>query len=112
MATTRTRGISLEADGSRTINKVHKGTRIFIRLGKISQDEAEQKLAEEIRKLQYEQHRQKSARPLFADCAARYLTESKHKRTAELLAYHITILLPYIGTLEIGYVHDGTLDEN
>lgn len=111
MATTRTRGISLDADGSRTINKVHKGTRIFIRLGKVSQDEAEQRLADEIRQRQNAQHRRTNARPLFADCAARYLIESQHKRTAELLAYHITLLLPFIGTLEIGHVHDATLDE-
>lgn len=111
MATTRTRGISLEADGSRTINKVHRGTRIFIRLGKVSQDEAELRLAEEIRKLQYEQRCRTNARPVFADCAARYLIESKHKRTAELLAYHITLLLPYIGTLDISHVHDATLEE-
>lgn len=111
MATTRTRGISLEADGSRIINKVHKGERIFLRLGKVSQDEAEQRLADEIRQRQNAQHRRTNARPLFADCAARYLTESQHKRTAELLAYHITILLPFIGTMEISHVHDATLDE-
>ncbi|MBI5658038.1 MAG: hypothetical protein HZC43_00435 [Nitrosomonadales bacterium] len=111
MATTRTRGISLNADGSRTINKVHKGTRLFIRLGKVSQDEAEQRLAGEIRKLEYERHRRTNVRPVFADCAARYLIESRNKRTAELLAYHIALLLPCIGALDISYVHDATLEE-
>ena len=111
MATTRTRGISLESDGTRTINKVHKGTRIFIRLGEVSQDEAEQRLAEKIREIQYERHSKTNARPLFADCARRYLIESQQKRTADLLAYHITLLLPFIGKLEIGHVHDATLQE-
>jgi len=110
MATTRTRGISIEADGSRTLNKVCKGERIFIRLGKVSQDQAEQRLADEIRKRQSQHHRA-DARPVFADCAARYLTESQHKRTADLLAYHITLLLPFIGTMDIAHVHDATLEE-
>jgi len=111
MSTTRTRGISLEKDGTRTINKVWKGERIFLRLGKVSQDEADSRLAEEIRIIEGEQYRRKNARPLFADCAALYLIESKHKRTAELLAHHITLLLPYIGTMEISHVHDATLEE-
>lgn len=111
MATTRTRGISLEKDGSRTINKVVKGDRIFIRLGKVSQDEAERHLAEEIRQQQTNQHRRANHRPLFADCAARYLTESKHKRSVEVLAWHVQLLLPFIGAMEISHVHDATLEE-
>lgn len=111
MATTRTRGISLDKDGSRTINKVHKGERIFIRLGKVSQDEAEQRLAEEIRQHGENRKRQRCARPLFADCAARYLTESQHKRSAEVLAWHVMLLLPFIGSMEIGHIHDATLEE-
>lgn len=110
MATTRTRGISIEDDGTRTINKVYKGERIFIRLGKVSQAEAEQRLADEIRQKEGEQHRRKNARPLFADGAARYLTESEHKRSVDVLAWHIQLLLPFIGTMEINRVHDTTLE--
>lgn len=111
MAKTRTPGIKLEKDGYRILDKVWKGERIFIRLGIVSQEEAELRLAGELRQRQLQQHRQRNTRPLFADCAARYLTESQHKRTAELLAYHITLLLPFIGTLEISHVHDGTLED-
>lgn len=110
MAKTRTPGINLEKNGSRTLDKIWKGERIFIRLGAISQEEAEIKLADEIRTRQVQQYRERHARPLFADCAARYLIESQHKRTAELLAYHITLLLPFIGALEVSHVHDGTLE--
>lgn len=110
MAKTRTRGISLESDGSRTINKIHKGTRIFLRLGQVSQDEAEQRLAEEIQRIQFKQHRRGHNRPLFRDGAARYLIESKHKRTVQLLAYHIQLLIPHVGDLELDYIHDGTLE--
>lgn len=111
MATTRTRGISLDKDGTRTINKVHKGERIFIRLGKVSQDEAEQRLKEEIAARDDAKRRIGNNRHVFAACAARYLIESKAKDSAKLLAYHIELLLPFIGTLGIDHVHDGTLEE-
>ena len=111
MATTRTRGISLEKDGSRTLNKVHKGERIFLRLGKVSQEEAEQRLADEIRQRASEQHRRRNAFYVFADGAARYLIESKEKRSAEVLAWHIQLLLPFIGLMQIDRIHDATLEE-
>lgn len=111
MATTRTRGISLEKDGSRTLNKVHKGERIFVRLGQVSQEEAEQRLADEIRERSSQQRHRENPRYVFADCAARYLIESKAKRSAEVLAWHIQLLLPFVGTMDIGHVHDATLEE-
>lgn len=111
MATTRTRGISLEKDGTRTLNKVHKGERIFLRLGKVSQEEAEQRLADEIRTRSSKQLRRASARYVFADGAARYLIESKEKRSAEVLAWHIQLLLPFVGLMDIGHIHDATLEE-
>lgn len=109
MGRTRTRGITLENDGSRTVNKVRRGKRIFARLGRVSQEEAERWLASETARLDLEEHRRGNARPLFADCAARYLLESQHKRSAEVIAWHIKLLLPYIGALEIHQVHDATL---
>lgn len=111
MATTRTPGIILFKDGTRIINKIYKGESIYRRLGKVSQDEAEQRLAEEIRRLSENQHRQRCHRHVFADCAARYLTESQNKRSAEVLAWHVLLLLPFIGSMEIGHVHDATLEE-
>lgn len=110
MGRTRTRGITLESDGSRTVNKVRRGRRIFVRLGKVSQEEAERWLAGETARLDLEEHRRRNARPLFADCAARYLLESKEKRSAEVIAWHIKLLLPYIGALDIHQVHDETLE--
>lgn len=111
MGRTRTRGISLESDGSRTVDKVWRGERIFARLGQISQEEAERWLANETARCETEQrHRRGSSRPLFADCAARYLNESKKKRSVEVIAWHIKLLLPYIGDMEIHQVHDATLE--
>lgn len=38
---TRTRGIQLAGDGSRTVDKDYKGQRIYQRLGNVSQNDAE-----------------------------------------------------------------------
>lgn len=111
MGRTRTRGITLENDGSRTVNKVWRGERIFARLGQVSQEEAERWLSSETARLEAEQHRRGSPRALFRECAARYLIESKQKRSVEVIAWHIKLLLPYVGDLEIHQVHDGTLDD-
>jgi len=47
---------------------------------------------------------------VFADGAARYLTASSALRSAETCAFHVRILLPYIGTLPLEKIHDGTLE--
>ena len=44
MASTGVRGITIDGLGRRTIDKEHRGARIFLRLGAISQDEAERRL--------------------------------------------------------------------
>lgn len=111
MAKTRTGGIFVWPDGSRSIDKRYKGERIFLRLGKVSQDEAERRLGDELRAREAAKQIARNHSTLFADCAARFLIESQAKRTAELLAYHVQLLLPFIGTLDISQVHDGTLDE-
>ena len=111
MGRTRARGISLEEDGSRTVDKVWRGRRIFARLGQVSQQEAEDWLAAEIGRRTTKQQGRGSSRPLFADCAARYLIESKQKRSAEVIAWHIDLLLSYIGAIQIDQIHDGTLED-
>lgn len=106
---TRTRGIFVESDGSRTINKVHKGERIYIRLGKVSQDEAEQRLKDEINSRSTVGGRRPDHSPLFAVCAAEYLKEVKGKDSAEVIAWHVRLLLPFVGTMQIVQVHDANL---
>jgi len=109
MGKTRTRGITLESDGTRTVNKVWHGERIFQRLGATSQDEAEKWLADELARRRAGEQRRRSARPLFAECAARYLIESREKRSAVTIAFHVKILLPFLGQTEIHQIHDETL---
>jgi integrase len=111
MASTRTSGISVDKDGNRTLNKVVKGERIFLRLGKVSQEDAEKRLSDEVRERSIQQRHRKNPRYVFADCAKRYLIESQAKRSAEVLAWHIQLLLPFIGAMDIGHVHDATLEE-
>lgn len=111
MGRTRTKGIILEEDGTRTINKVWRGERIFVRLGAVSQDEAENWLASEVERRK--QDRERSAGHdcrLFADGAAQYLREIAGKASAEVIAWHIRLLLPTIGTVPLNMIHDGTLE--
>ena len=112
MGRTRTRGIILEEDGTRTVNKIHGGERIFARLGFITQIEAERWLETEIAQRQQERTEQstRSTKRMFADGAAQYLKEIQHKRTADTIAFHIKLLLPFIGLLPLEQVHDATLE--
>ena len=93
MARTDVHGITIDRLGRRTIDKAHRGERIFARLGAISQEQAERLLAKEIDRIEWERERRMHARPLFSDCAKRFLRESKHKRSVTTLAWHIELLL-------------------
>lgn len=109
MPSTRTPGITVDAHGHRRINKEYRGERIFLRLGPVTQEDAERRLLAEIDRLELAIERRKHARPLFSDCAKRFLLESKYKRTATDIAWHVRILLRYVGDLEARKVHDETL---
>src|SRR6202158_4062528 len=110
MAATRTQGITVDTNGYFTIDKEHRGVRIYLRLGPLSQKDAEHRLDAEITRVGSELEHKAASRPRFANCAARYLTESQHKRSVSLVAWHIRLLLPYLGNLEVNRVHDRTLE--
>jgi integrase len=109
MPSTRTPGITVDALGQRTVNKEYRGERIFLRLGALSQEDAERRLLVEIDRLEWEIERRKHVRPLFSDCAKRFLLESKHKSSAAEIAWHVRMLLRHVGDLEARKVHDETL---
>src|SRR2546425_7112127 len=109
MARTRTPGIRIDRNGGLIIDKEHRGIPIYIRLGLLSQQQAEQRLTEEIERVNALLQSNANRRPTFADCAARYLTDSKNKRSVDATAWHIRLLIPYVGGLDIHRVHDGTL---
>ncbi len=102
---TRTKGIQLADDGSRSIDKHYQGTRIRERLGKVSQDEAEAWLRN--RQADIDAGQIVELRPgneqLFAAAAQKYLIECHQRkvRSLETISHHVALLLPYIGTLPL-----------
>ncbi len=109
MPSTPTPGITVNGTGHRIIDKEHRGMRIYARLGLVSEEEAKQRLSLEVTRVESELLRKSNARPRFADCAARYLAESQDKRSANVTAWHVRLVIPYIGELEASRIHDGTL---
>jgi hypothetical protein len=110
MAATGTPGITVLADGRRFIDKRHLGVRIGLRVGAVTQQQAEQRLSVEIARVEYEPARKAHARPTFSDCAARYLAQSHAKRSIDVIKLHVRMLDSYIGKLEPHQVHDATLE--
>lgn len=107
---TRTKGISASSNGEKSIDKQYKGKRIYIRLGAVSQDEAEARLRQEQARIDGENSR--GPERLFCDAAARYIVECQKRgvRTTELIAYHITLILPYVGMKSLETVHSGSFE--
>lgn len=103
---TRTKGIQLTADGSRIVNKEYKGSRIFQRLGKVSQEDAEAWLRDQQGRLDAERVNaaRKGADRLWAAAAEKYLDECEREgvRTLDMISRHVTDLLPYIGAVPLG----------
>ncbi len=109
MASTRTSGITIDCDGHRFIDKRHRGIRIGRRVGAMSQEQAERLLHEEIARLDDEAARDSHRRPNFADCALRYLEQSRDMRSLEAIRLHVRLLIKHLGHLEPQQVHDTTL---
>ena len=79
MATTRTPGITTDTDGNYFIDKCHRGSRICLRLGQTTIEQAEVRLKREVAHVDMELARRAHALPLFRDCAARYLARMFHR---------------------------------
>lgn len=103
---TRTKGIQLADDGSRTANKVYRGQRIFERLGQISQDEAEAWLRR--KQDEFDTQRtdklRKGDEQLFRAAAGKYLIECKEApdvRTLDTISGHVLLLNKWIGDMPL-----------
>jgi integrase len=111
---TRTKGIHLADNGERIINKQYRGERVFARLGKVSQDQAEAWLRQRQAQLdaQRENQLRRGNEQLFAAAAAKYLTECQQRkvRSLETISYHVRILLPYIGSMALRDVCNESLE--
>lgn len=112
MAKSKTSGIRTDAAGEKIVDKVHEGVRIFKRLGPVSQPEAESWLARAIDAIRRFNSGDTRPRKVFADAAERYLREGEGKlRSIHVSAYHVELLLPWIGRRPLNEIHDGTLEE-
>ena len=109
MARTRTAGITVDRDGWRTIDKAYHSMRIFARLGRVSQQQAERCLRAKIHQAEDALQRNARLRPRFCDAATRYLVESRNKRSFDVISWHVRLLNAHIGQLDLAQVHDGTL---
>lgn len=109
MAATRTPGITIDAHGNYFIDKCHHGTRICLRLGPTTIEQAELRLKREVGHVELELARRAHTRPLFRDCAARYLAQRHERLSLATMQIHMRLLLPHIGDLEPRQVHDATL---
>jgi integrase len=112
---TRTKGIQLDECGERIINKEYKGARIYTRLGKVSQEAAEDILRQRQASLDAERSdalRSGSER-LWCDAASKYLKECAARKVASLdmIARHVSDLLPYIGQLEMSDICNDALED-
>ena len=54
--------------------------------------------------------RKAHARPTFTDCAARYVAQSRSKRSTDVIKWYVTLLQSYIGDLEPQQIHDQALE--
>ena len=106
---TRTKGIHIASDGGKVVEKQYRGKRIFARLGAVGQDEAETWLRQEQGRIdvEFSQGTQRT----FGIAASRYLDdcEMRKVRSLDAIAWHITMILPYIGNKPLEAVHSGTL---
>ena len=110
MDVAQTPGITVDGDGRRVLDKEYRGVRIYARLGRVNQAAAERRLETEIQRVESQIARRSNCPPRFADAAARYLEQSRDKRSIDVTAWHVRLLIPYIGTLELDRIHDATLE--
>jgi integrase len=102
--------ITVLAEGRRFIDKRYLGIRIGLRVGAITQEQAEERLEIEIARVHCDLARKAHARPTFTDCAARYVAQSRGQRSIDVIKWHVWLLESYIGTLEPQQIHDATLE--
>ena len=102
--------LSSRAEGNKIVSKQVLGKTIFGRLGGVSQDEAERWLAGQIERIKLERQSGTRPRVTFREAASRYLRDCVGKvDTADIIAWHIELLDPWIGDLGVDEVYDETL---
>lgn len=110
MAKTRTSGITVDADGCRIVSKQVAGATIFRRLGKTTQEAAEQWLATATERERLERTRGSRPRVTFREASVRYLRDNMHLASIHDAAWHVEMLDEWIGDLPLEDVCDETLE--
>jgi len=77
--------------------------------GTSSRNQAEQILIRRLAELEEEARRHEAVIFTFEEAGLRYLEEIAHKSSAKTIAMNLDQLFPFIGTLPISHVHDGTI---
>ena len=113
---TRTKGIQLASDGSRSVDKQYRGERIFERLGQVSQDEAENWLRDQQAKIDVrrENELRQGADQLFRVAAGKYLLELRDgdaTRTLDTISGHVLLLNQWVGDLPLSLVCNESFDQ-
>lgn len=113
---TRTKGIQLDGNGERIVNKQYRAERVFARLGKVSQDEAEAWLRQRQAEIdtQRENRLREGTDQLFRVAAGKYLLELRDAsdvRTLETISGHVLLLNGWIGNEPLGQVCNDTFSQ-
>jgi integrase len=108
MGRSRTAGISTDARGNRIICKTVDGVQIYARLGAVTQEHAEAELARLVKATKEEIERGRRTRRTFGQACVRYLSDpaAQSKRSIDTDAYHIALLEPHLGEVELSQIHD------
>lgn len=77
--------------------------------GTSSRIEAERILIRRLAEIEEEARRREVAIYTFEEAALRYLEEIAHKSSANTIAMNLDQLFPFIGSLPIAHIHDGTI---
>lgn len=106
---TRQRGIQLDDHGERIVDKHYHGQRIFERLGRVSQDEAEAWLRQRQADIDHRRsiELRQGADQLFRVAAGKYLLELKQAadvRSLETISGHIVLLNDWVGDMQLRQV--------
>jgi len=103
-----TRGIYPEDNGLWQVDKWKRGTR-FRQRGFESFDEAERWLITQLADQREVLVHGKRATYTFDQAAAHYVSLNEQKASLETEIYMLQSVMPYVGTLELHQVHDGSL---
>jgi integrase len=110
---TRTNGIHVDDGGGRIADKWYRGERIYARLGRVSQEEAEAWIRRKQAEIdaKRENELREGDRKLFRVAAGKYLLELQRQpdvRTMETIAGHILLLNQWVGDVPLWQVCNDT----